>query len=379
MNRLADSMFLHVLLTTECDLKCRYCYGQSCDDIESDFKFRIDYSLPKTVNYDVDLLTAFCQRDLDCGVSFYGGEPMLCLREMREIMDKVEAKYFLVQTNGLHLGELEPEYTNRLETIFVSIDGNEKLTDYYRGVGVYRRVIDNLQTIVRNGFQGEIVARMTVMEETDVEKQVKWLLQNEDFSFSSIHWQLNAGFWRSDFAKRQVERWVKESYNPGVKRLVKFWVDNMVRNGRVLKIYPFLGLMNSLLQGEKSLLRCGSGWANYSILTDGTVVPCPIMGGMKDFYLGHIAYSKPSELQKILVSKPCTECKIISECGGRCLYANITKSWSEEAYSIVCAAVENIVNTLKREKPLVEQLMAQGKVQLEDFSHTKYNGCEVIP
>ncbi len=44
------------------------------------------------------------------------------------------------------------------------------------------------------GFVGELIARMTVMEQTDNYKQVKWLLNNDEFSFSSVHWQLNAGF-----------------------------------------------------------------------------------------------------------------------------------------------------------------------------------------
>jgi len=372
-------MFFHVLLTTECDLQCKYCYGKSCDDIDSDFPFNIDYSLPKKIGYDIDLLAAFCEKDPNCILSFYGGEPTLCLKEIKEIMDNVKAKHFLIQTNGLHLDKLETEYTNRLHTILVSIDGDQALTDYYRGAGVYQRVVDNLKTIRRNGFQGEIIARMTVMEETDIVKEVKWLLNNKDFSFSSIHWQLDAGFWKNDFAKRPFEKWVNESYNPGIQHLVQFWVDQMEKSGKVLKLYPFLGLMQSLLRRESSLLRCGSGWINYSILTNGAIVPCPAMSGMKDFYLGHISTTHPTELRKVFVSKPCTECEILSECGGRCLYANITKRWSDEAYAIVCNTVKNLISSLKQELPRVERLLAQGKVKLADFNYLKYNGCEIIP
>lgn len=372
-------MFFHVLLTTECDLQCKYCYGKSCDDIDTEFPFNIDYSLPKKVSYDVDSLAAFCDKDPDCILSFYGGEPMLCLRKIREIMDNVRAKHFLVQTNGLHLEKLEPKYVNRFHTILVSIDGDRALTDYYRGAGVYRKVIDNLQTIRANGFQGDIIARMTVMEETDIVEQVKWLSGNEDFSFSSIHWQLDAGFWKNDFEKRPFERWVRESYNPGIQYLVRFWVEQMEQKEIVLRLYPFLGLMRSLLLGEKSLLRCGSGWINYSILTDGNIVPCPIMSGIKDFYLGHISSTHPLKLTKVFVSRPCTECEILSECGGRCLYANLTKRWSYEKYAIVCDTTKKLVFSLKQELPRVKQLIADGIIRLQDFDFMKYNGCEIIP
>jgi uncharacterized protein len=40
-------MFFHLLLTTNCDLQCRYCYGKSCDDMDADFGgFDVDYDVP---------------------------------------------------------------------------------------------------------------------------------------------------------------------------------------------------------------------------------------------------------------------------------------------------------------------------------------------
>jgi sulfatase maturation enzyme AslB (radical SAM superfamily) len=67
---------------------------------------------------------------------------------------------------------LNPAYVNRFHTIIVSIEGDENLTDFYRGKGVYRKVINNLKLIKKNGFHGELIARMTVMEQTDIHHQV---------------------------------------------------------------------------------------------------------------------------------------------------------------------------------------------------------------
>jgi len=373
-------MFFHILLTTRCDLQCKYCYEKSCEDMEADFgDFKVDYSLPSEISYDIGLLTKFCEKDPEPVLIFYGGEPMLCIGKIKQIMDEVKARHFVIQTNGLHLNRLEPEYVNRLCSIFVSIDGDEELTNYYRGKGVYRRIIENVRLVRRNGFEGEIVARMTVMEETDIYEQVMWLLNNSDHSFSSIHWQLDAGFWKKDFSKRPFAKWVEENYNPGVRRLVEFWVDSMEREGRVLRLYPFLGVMQSLLRGEESLLRCGSGWINYSIQTDGHIIPCPVMSGMKDYYLGHIRSADPLWLRKVYVGHPCVKCEILRECGGRCLYANVTKRWSEEEYALVCEAVENLVESLRVTLPRVERLINKGKIRLSDFEYMKYNSCEVIP
>ena len=347
--------------------------------MDADFGFNVDYDVPDKISYEIDVLTKFIKKDPEPVLIFYGGEPMLCLYKMKQIMDNVSAKQFNIQTNGLHLNKIEPEYVNRLTTIFVSIDGTEQLTDYYRGKGIYRKVTQNIQRIKDSGFEGEIIARMTLMEETDIYENVRWLLDNPDYSFSSVHWQLDAGFWKNDFKNRNFKDWTENSYNPQLRKLAKFWIDTMETEGKVLRLYPLLGVMQSLLRREDSLLRCGSGWSNYSIQTDGHIIPCPAMSGMKDYYLGHIRDSHQLHLKKVNVEQPCTGCKILQECGGRCLYANITKRWNNEAYSLVCKTVENLVESLKLTLPRVKRLIDEERIKLSDFEYTKYNSCEIIP
>ena len=374
-------MFFHVILITECNSQCRYCFGEALEDVDEDFEeFDVDYSLPKKINYGVNSLDKFCSLDPNCVLTFYGGEPLLCTEEIKQIMDNVRVKRFMIQTNGLLLNRLEPEYVNRFHTILVSIDGDEALTDFYRGKGTFRRLVDNLELIKRNGFRGELIARMTVMEQTDIYRHVRWLLGNEEFSFSSIHWQLNAGFWKNDFARRDFKRWSETSYNLGIQKLAGFWVDYMEENGLVLKLYPFLGIAQSILSHEKSsFLRCGGGWINYAIQTDGNIIPCPTMWGMKDYYLGHISNANPLNLKKVFVGEPCTKCDIFNICGGRCLYANITKRWRAEDYSLVCDTVRNLVDAVAKELPRIRKLIENGSISLKDFEFMKYNGCEIIP
>jgi putative peptide-modifying radical SAM enzyme len=362
-------------------MQCRYCYGEAMEDVDEDFSsFDVDYSLPMKMAYDIDWLKQFCEKDNDCVLTFYGGEPLLCLEEIMRIMDEVKVKHFMIQTNGLLLDNLEPEYMNRFHTILVSIDGNEELTDHYRGSGTFRKVIDNLKLIRQRGFKGELIARMTVMEQTDIYAQVTWLLNNRDFSFSSIHWQLNAGFWKNDFARRDFERWSRNSYNPGIIKLAKFWVDTMENEGIVLRLYPILGIAHSFLhKEEKSFLRCGGGWINYAIQTDGYIIPCPTMWGMKDYYLGHVSTTNPSKLRKIHLGEPCTECEAFNICGGRCLYAIVTKRWTSEAYADVCNTATNLIQAVRAQMPRIERLIKEKKVMLKDFEYTKYNGCEIIP
>ncbi len=374
-------MFFHVILTTECNLECAYCHGKSCEDMESDWDtkmgLKIDYGIPPEPVWKVSGLKGFVEKDPEAWVSFYGGEPLLRMGLIREIMDTVRCRGFLMQTNGMLLDRIEPKYVNRFHTILVSLDGREETTDRNRGKGVYRKVMENCGLIRKNGFRGELIARMVIGDGMDVEEEVKHLV---GAGFTSVHWQLDANFWEHDFGKRDFRTWSEKVYNPGIGGLVKFWVDKM-EEGTVLKLYPFLAVMEDMLGGKDTPgIRCGAGWSNFAVLTDGNIAPCPVMQGMVDFYCGNLS-SEPENLLKLLPTSPCVKegCEIMGLCGGRCLYANKTKLWGDEGFRQVCGTVCNMIKCLRRELPRVRRLVSKGTVSLSDFKHLRYNGCEIIP
>jgi putative peptide-modifying radical SAM enzyme len=240
-------MFYHLFLTTSCNLTCRYCCEEALEE-SAPFPFRVDLCLPEKFS-KLEVLRRFLRSDPDPTLIFYGGEPLLALDELRWLMDHIEAR-FIMQTNGTLLHLVNRRYLSRFHTILVSIDGRERTTDYFRGEGTFRRVMENLKSL--EGFRGELIARMTVMEPLDIFEEVRWLASNEEFPFRSIHWQLNAGFW-NDFGRREFRTWLERSYLPGLKKLAEWWVNWMEEKGEVLKLYPFLGVTKSLLEGEPFL------------------------------------------------------------------------------------------------------------------------------
>jgi len=330
--------------------------------------------------YSVQALKNFLQEDPSPVLVFYGGEPLLQIPKMKAVMEMIPWARFVIQTNALLLDRLDKQYLERFSAIFASIDGDEALTDYYRGRGTYRRVTNNLKTIREEGFKGEIVARMTVGEETEIDSQVLKLVENPNIPISSVHWQLDALFWQNDFPKRHFTTWATNNYNPRLRRLIHVWVEHMKAEGQVLKLYPFVGVMESMLLGKPSRLRCGAGWSLFNIQTDGNITPCPVMAGLKDFYLGNINETRPNKLHEITsASQPCTQCDIYHLCGGRCLYANTTKLWGNRGFALVCGTVRNMISSLREALPEVKKLISEGRVDLNDFRYEKYNGCEIIP
>ncbi|MHA1371940.1 MAG: TIGR04084 family radical SAM/SPASM domain-containing protein, partial [Promethearchaeota archaeon] len=171
------------------------------------------------------------------------------------------------------------------------------------------------------------------------------------------------------------------SYYPGIERLISRWMHLIEDEGRVKLIYPFVGLIKTMLSGKPAKLHCGCGHFNHNICTDGTITACPVSS---DFYrvfkIGSIFDSKPSDLvDAMLVGEPCLSCEIYSICGGRCLYANKLKPWGESGYNKVCETVFHLVNNLKSVFPKIRDLIKSGKISEDDFNYFQYNGAEIIP
>jgi len=374
-------MYFHLILTDNCNLCCSYCRAKAFEDMEESEGERtliIDEKLPVELDFDLHVLYNFLKKDPSPTLTFYGGEPLLRADLIERIVREAPVRRFMMQTNGILLDRIPPEIVNKFVTILVSLDGKRELTDANRGTGVYDRVMENVRKIRAGGFTGELIARMTVTERTDIVEAVHHLASNPDYSFSSIHWQIDANF-AGDFSLRRFSEWTRDSYNPGIRSLVNDWVDHMETDGHVLRWYPFLDPVEDLLLGRESRLRCGSGYANYSIMTDGNIGPCPVMIGMSQYYVGHISRSHPLELDPVLIGGECSDCNIRTFCGGRCLYSNITQPWGTAERRLVCGTVENLREALITALPRIRSLIDQGTIARGNFAHEKFNGCEIIP
>jgi putative peptide-modifying radical SAM enzyme len=356
-------MHYHIILTKECNLNCSYCGGGSD-------------SPPKEIQYSICDLKSFLSQDKAPVIEFYGGEPLLRIGTMKEIMDAVSGRY-VMQTNGLLLDKIEPRYLEKFHSILVSIDGTKEVTDRERGKGVYDRIMRNVKIIRRRGFFGDLVARMTVAQGTDIYENVRHLLETK--AFDRVHWQLSFEmFWEG---AEPVEEWIN-SYNSGISLLVRWWLSGTALTGRVPGIVPFIGVMNSLLSGTKSRLRCGSGIDFFTIMPDGRISACPVSIVFDFSIVGSIFNDAPPSLcDKVCVGEPCISCDIFHICGGRCLFVNHAQDMlRENGYAMICSTVRHLVRELQEALPQVRELIGKGVVRCEDFDYPEFNnGCEIIP
>jgi putative peptide-modifying radical SAM enzyme len=337
--------------------------------------FKFDFSSPCKSEVDVKRLRKFLLKDKNPVLVFYGGEPLLEIEKIKEIID--ELKYtkvlFRMQTNGKLLDEIPFKYLKKIDKVLVSLDGTKERTDFNRGEGTYDKVIKNIKQITEKGYDGELIARMVISQEfPDIYEQILDLINN---GFSSIHWQIDAGFYKFDFNEKKITKFIEE-YNQSIKKLIDYWISEM-KKGKVLKLYPFLGIVESILKNEPTKIRCGAGHSGYAITTDGKIMACPIMNCVEDFKAGNLNDS-PNNLKKFEVNE-CKGCEVENLCGGRCLYWRRARLWPKKGDDLICESIKFYIKELKKRIPEIKELITKKIIKESDFEYEKYFGPEIIP
>jgi len=355
---------LYIVLTTgQCNLRCKYCGGSFHPNL-----------VPWEIKYSADRLREFISSDPDPIIAFYGGEPLLNVEFIREVM-KCSAK-FVIQTNGTLIRRLEPEYWLRFDAVLLSIDGRRWVTDYYRGAGIHDRVVDAAEWLRTVGFENDLIARMAVSERSDIFLDVKHLLSLN--LFDHIHWQLDT-IWSSSW--RDFEGWCETSYMPGISRLVCFWIDE-ARKGRVLGLVPFVAILKMMIKNEKANCSpCGAGVNSLSILTNGDVIACPIALDVKWAKLGNISNGAAAQmLGKVKIGEPCVSCGYVRYCGGRCLYAHHERLWGEKGFNKICEVTAHMINELTKIKDEALFLLDRNILSMRKMDYPVFNNTtEIIP
>jgi uncharacterized protein len=369
-------MLFFLTLTQSCNLKCTYCGSDTNEDIE-------DFVAPHPVDivYPLDRLKNLA-KDPELVICFYGGEPLMKIDVMEEVIFKIlpDAK-FCLQTNATLLDRVSPRILEKLSTILVSIDGDAARTDACRGIGTTRRVLRNVQKARENGYKGEIVARMTVADGSDIFKDVSYLL--DCGLFDTVYWQLDVLWDSPKFARwGDFLGWRDESYLPGLTRLAERFLESMEEEHRILGIVPFIGLMGMIMSGKKAeRVLCGSGAWAFNVTTGGIVTACPIAPDEQVVSPLSEDFDPESVRDSSIIGGKCLSCEVVDQCGGRCLYANKTRWWDEDGFDEVCVTIKHLIRLVQEKLiPAARKLIEEGVFTLEDFIYPKYtNSLEIIP
>jgi putative peptide-modifying radical SAM enzyme len=358
-------MLFILIITGRCNLNCVYCGGSIDKDV-----------MPPEMSYSVDDLSKFLNQYENYSIAFYGGEPLLRVDLMEEIIDKTSAEHYILQTNGLLLEKLSDETIEKLDTILISIDGVKEVNDVYRRNkrenkkrSTYDVVIENVRNL-KGRFDGDLIARMVVTDKTDIYRDVRHLLNH----FNYVHWQLNV-VWVEETFYNNFDSWI-ESYKNGVTRLVEYWLQEMEK-GNLLGIVPFLGITSALMGRRLPSPPCGSGVDSFTITTDGRIVACPICAELPWNHAGDIWNGLK---RKTFLDKSKCKCRWFDVCGGRCLFFNRERLWGEDKIEKICSATIHLIEEIKKAIPKITKTFKTGDQLNYLFSYPPYNNTtEIIP
>lgn len=294
---------LQLLTTLTCNLKCTYCSLGVGEVVGSQGK----------VSYSLDQLDAFISthlREHEKYVTFYGGEPTLNLDFITQVMERHPTMRFQLQTNGTLLDNLPDHVLANLSNILVSIDGGEKITDGYRGRGIYRQVVKNTGA-VRGRLGGTLTARVTWSDENTGFEELDELAETFDY----LYFQFVAG--KGSYTPEAVEK---------KKRVISRLVDKFFAGNALYPVIPIMGTVRNKVTPSRALelyaglTQCRVSTHILNIMPDGKIYPCPDMMYMPEMLQGDIIanWLKRSPLQPH-PDMPCKDCEAYSWCRGNCM------------------------------------------------------------
>lgn len=360
---------LQLLTTLKCNLKCSYCSLGVGEILGSQLQ----------VGYELDQLERFISTHLagkEIYITFYGGEPTLNANYIAAVMQRFPLFRFQLQTNGTLLDNLNDEVLGRLSNVLISIDGGEKITDGYRGRGIYRQVLKNM-IHVRDRVGGSITARVTWSDSNTSFAELDELTNNFDY----VYFQFVADEKYSGDAiiKRQAVL---------AQLIAKFF-------GKSNNLYPVIPLMgivrNKILPNRASELysgmtQCRASSHLLNIMPDGKIFPCPDMMYLPAMQQGDVGgnWLQMSPLQPH-VDMPCDDCEAMSWCRRNCMknlylgYVQKDERYRRNVVEPICDLIRFIGREIDRYAPQdwFAKLAPMLRRQLTDCEVYEY--VEVMP
>jgi sulfatase maturation enzyme AslB (radical SAM superfamily) len=206
LQKIKQPYFYEVHLGNHCNIKCRGCqpaYSKPIGDEIKKFNIvapgHIDWQ-PRTASIDqidIDTLSA------KSSVYFQGGEPTI-MPEVQEFMERCIEKNktdfnLTVCTNGVKLSDKFLNSVSKFSNtnFSFSIDGYDRINDYWRSGSVWSKVIANAKLLQSQGHFISINTVPGIYNVTNLHLLLEFL--DREFSHTAIYMQINYLPWQSVF------------------------------------------------------------------------------------------------------------------------------------------------------------------------------------
>ncbi|MCG2710741.1 MAG: radical SAM protein [Candidatus Omnitrophica bacterium] len=344
-------------LTSECNLKCIYCWNDQGKYTNTCFAQDQSYqkenstknnNMPvKTALKAIDLLVKSCTEDKNLVLDFYGGEPLMNLKTLRAAVAYCRKNeqlwgvkfHFLLATNGTLLTpSLAEELIDQGVQIAVSIDGpasvHNKNRPFVDKTGSYEKITANLKNMPEKILK-RLVGRTTVTPYYADMSELYHHLRNLGFERIELFESEDACH-KINPQRESVFFHTREQYDNLCKeyeKLAFLYIDEVV-NGKLdyAKTFfnRFFKLMQRLYYNYELTGGCPAAKGQIAVSSNGEIYPCTSFLGIKEFQIGNIESGIDKAAYKKFVNTInqrfnfCKNCFLFSLCRstGSCLNMN---------------------------------------------------------
>lgn len=273
----------------DCNLRCRYCFAD-----EGAYHSEREFMSEETAKKAIDFLLENSGNRKVLEVDFFGGEPLMCLQTIKNVVayarekgDKLGKKFlFTTTTNALLLDDDAIDFFNReMENVVLSLDGRKEIHNTIRktknGKGSFDFVIENIKKFVRaRGDKNYYVRGTFTAKNLDFSKDVIFLAENgfDSISMEPVVTEID------DLA-------IKPEHLPAVLDEYENLCDKYLEKHRKGEGFNFFHFNIDLEGGvclQKKVSACGAGNEYFSVVPNGDIYPCHQFAGDKDFLMGNV-------------------------------------------------------------------------------------------
>ncbi len=324
----------------DCNMRCGYCFA-------SQGNFGQDKSLmsAQTGIAAIDFLLKHSGKRRNLEVDFFGGEPLMNIKVVKEIVSYARSKEkahnkcfrFTITTNGLLLNDDIIDFINReMSNVVLSIDGRKEVNDALRtradGSGTYDSILPKFNKLVsgrnKKDRQDYYVRGTYTKYNLDFIEDVMDLANN-GFDQISIEPAITDGTMDYSLTESDLPTIFKE-----YEKLARITIAIKKRGIS----FNFFHFMLDLEQGPcvfKRLRGCSCGNEYVAVTPKGDIYPCHQFVGNDDWIMGNVlkgtlnreikeSFSKATVFEK----ETCKDCWAKFYCSGGCNANNYTYNGS---------------------------------------------------
>jgi uncharacterized protein len=326
-NRGLKAMCLHIC--HECNLKCAYCFAnEGTYNAERGF-------MSKEVGFAaVDYLISASQGRKNLEIDFFGGEPLLDFKVVKDIVYYAESlgeKHnksfkFTLTTNCVLLDEEKLAFLNKhIFNVVLSIDGRKQVHNLLRktkdGRGSYDAVLKNIKRFISERGEKSYYARGTFTNKNlDFLQDVKSLYENgiEQISIEPVVLEPGHALEIKPMHLQDIEKEYEK---------LALYILGLNESGKYINFFHFYLDLDNSPCFAKRITGCGAGCDYAAVTPKGDIYPCHQFVSDKRFLMGNVFDGVSDNGEKVsneflnvsvLSKENCRGCFAKYHCGGGC-------------------------------------------------------------